>query len=168
MTVPYAYPLFAALLVALTILGFVRAIRGLAAPSRIVNGALVLWFLALLYMTIRPGSGGVRLNLVPIMVDGPGSARDAMLNIAVFLPLGMLLATIGRHVLPVLGIAFTVSLTVEVTQYSTNVGRTADVNDLITNVIGAVLGWAFVWLVFRVRRLARTPHSGVGGESREP
>jgi glycopeptide antibiotics resistance protein len=149
MIVPFAYPLFGILLATLTVVGFVRALQQTRRQRAWVIAALSLWLVALLYMTVRSGSGGVRLNLVPIIVDGPGSARDALLNVAVFLPFGMLLATIGWRLLPVLGIALAVSGSIETTQYLLNWGRTADVNDLITNVLGAGLGWVVVWVVSR-------------------
>ncbi len=149
-----AYPLFACLLIALTVLGLVRAWQRTQSPRRVVLIALVVWLGALVFMTIRPGSGGQRVNLVPIIVDGPGSARDALLNAAVFLPLGLLLATAGWRVLPVLALALLVSLTIEVMQYFVNVGRTSDVNDLITNTAGAGIGWVIVWAIQRSRRSA--------------
>jgi hypothetical protein len=155
MIVPFAYPLFGALLAALTIVGFVRALQPTVGRRTWVIAALGLWLVALLYMTVRPGSGGVQINLVPVLVDGPGSARDALLNVAVFLPFGMLLATVGVRILPVLGTALAISLTVEATQYLLNWGRTADVNDLLTNVAGAGLGWVVVRIVRRSANRAR-------------
>jgi hypothetical protein len=158
MLVSLAYPAFALLLGALGAFGVVRAVRGRREFSPVVVAGLVLWLLALFYMTMRVGSGGVRLNLVPVIVDGPGSARDAVLNVVVFLPLGLLLATVGMRVVRVFGIALAVSLTVEVTQYLLDWGRTADVNDLITNVAGAGIGWAIANLMvtrgYRERRIS--------------
>jgi hypothetical protein len=158
MNAPFAYPLFGALIAGLSVVGVVRAIRASTAHRAWVIGALIVWLGALLYMTARPGSGGVRLNLVPVIVDGPGSARDAVLNVIVFLPLGLLLATIGARVLPVIGLACAVSLGIEVMQYLLAVGRTADVNDVITNVAGAGIGWALAELIqtrgYRERRIA--------------
>ena len=156
MGVPFVYPLFLVLLVGLTILGAVLA----AMPVRNWGTwiAVAAWFVATLFMTVRPGSGeGVRLNLIPIVVDGPGSAFDAFRNFFVFVPLGILLAVIGLRLVAVLGTALAVSLAIEITQFVTDWGRTADVNDLITNVAGAALGWFVAWLIHRaaVSRTAR-------------
>ncbi len=145
-----AYPLFAILLVGASAYGLVRALRGARVVSWLPVVAVAVWLIALLFMTLRHASGGVRLNLVPIVVDGPGSARDALMNVGVFVPLGMLLATVGMRVLTVLATALAVSLSIEVTQYLLNWGRTADVNDVITNVTGAGLGWLVVWLIYRL------------------
>lgn len=145
------YLLFAGVLVALTVVGLVRALRASRARRLAIGGVLV-WLAAFVFMTVGPGNGrGVRLNLVPFVVDGPGSAFDAVLNVLVVVPPGLLLATLGWRLLPVLGSALAVSLAVEVTQYVTDVGRTADVNDLLTNVAGAGLGWLLGWAVLRLR-----------------
>ena len=159
------YLLFAALLGTLSVLGLVRAVRASTvrastARSRWVLGAVLVWLAALVFMTVRPGNGrGVRLNLIPIAVDGPGSALDAILNIFVFVPPGLLLATIGWRLLTVLAAALATSLAIEVAQYVTDLGRTADVNDLITNVSGAALGWAVARLIMWLTGGRASPRS---------
>ena len=145
--------LFAGLLVAL---GMVAVGRGLV-PGPVSRGPVVLltliWAAGVAFMTLRPGSGlGVRLNLVPLQFDGRGSAVDAVLNVFVFVPLGLLLVLAGARILAVFGIALATTLTIEITQYLLDDGRTADVNDLITNTAGALLGAV---LMFGVRALAR-------------
>ena len=160
MGIPMIYPLFLVLLLGLAIFGIVRAAMPVPAPRALIIAALSTWTVATIFMTVRPGTGlGVRLNLVPFVVDGPGSAFDAFRNFFVFVPLGLLLAVIGWRLLAVLGVAVVLSLAIEVTQYFTNWGRTADVNDLITNVAGAALGWFVAWLIRRiaVRRRAIAP-----------
>ena len=150
MGLPFVYPLFLVLLVGLTVFAVVRAAVLAPTPRSWIVAAALAWFVATVFMTVRPGSGlGVRLNLIPIVVDGPGSAFDAYRNFFVFVPLGMLLAILGWRVLATLGVALAVSLAIEVTQYFTNWGRTADVNDLLTNVAGAGLGWLVAWLILR-------------------
>ena len=164
MGVPLVYPAFLLLLAILAVFGCVRAaMPGRTARSGIVI-AVIVWFAATVFMTIRPGTGlGVRLNLIPFVVDGPGSAFDAFRNFFVFVPLGILLAVIGWRLLAVLGTALALSLSIEIIQYLTNWGRTADVNDLITNVAGVALGWFIAWLIRRAvlrwfaRPVPRTP-----------
>jgi VanZ family protein len=135
--------LFATVLGALALLGLGRALD----PRRLGRGwavfFVVVWAASVAFMTLRPGSGlGMRLNLVPLRVDGPGTVVDVVLNVGVFVPLGIVLAL--RHVRfrSTLLIALGSTLFIEVTQYLSNVGRTADVNDLITNTTGACVGWA--------------------------
>lgn len=122
---------------------------GLVAPARWATIAIAMWLAALVYMTMRPtSSGGARLSLVPF-AGGGGSARDDVLNVALFVPLGLLLATTGWRTIRTLAVASGVSLAVEITQYAGNFGRTADVNDLITNVCGAALGQVLAWSIRR-------------------
>lgn len=154
------YTLFALLLIGLTAFGSVRAVIPTRIPGFWVALALGAWLVAVVFMTVRPGSGlGVRLNLIPLVVDGPGSAFDALLNFFVFAPLGILLATAGWRILAALGAALSVSLGIEIIQYVTDWGRTADVNDLITNVAGAALGWVVAWSIGRAVDAPSVPPS---------
>lgn len=150
------YPLFAALLLVVTVYGVVRAVR--RSPRRwTVVTAIAAWAAATVFMTVRPGNGrGVRLNLVPIVLDGRGSALDAILNTAVFVPFGLLLATVGWRALVTLATALAVSLTIEIVQFVSDLGRTADVNDLITNTLGAGIGWCAARLLMRSWRRPRS------------
>jgi glycopeptide antibiotics resistance protein len=161
MGVPFVYPLFLVLLVALTVFSVLRAAASSATPRSWVAIAIAVWLAATVFMTVRPGTGlGVRLNLIPFVVDGPGSAVDAFRNLFVFVPLGMLLAILGWRILAVLGAALAISLSIEIVQYATDWGRTADVNDLITNVASVALGWFAAWLIRRVvtrRRASALP-----------
>ena len=84
---------------------------------------------------------GLNLNLIPFaeMLAYPG---NALLNVALFVPLGVLLPLLWTHfrtmkttVLFGLGM----SLAIELLQIL--VGRATDINDLITNTLGALLGF---------------------------
>ncbi|QJU54715.1 VanZ family protein [Herbiconiux sp. KACC 21604] len=157
--------LFAATLVGLAVVGLVRAgVAGASArPSRVGAPLLaVVWALAVGFMTLRPGSGlGVRLNLVPLLFDGTGSAIDAVLNLFVFVPLGVLLVAAGVRFAPTFLVALGSTLAIEITQYAMDAGRTADINDIITNTAGACLGWAVAWSVRAAASRAATPTSVV-------
>jgi glycopeptide antibiotics resistance protein len=143
MITPLLYLLFAGALVALTLVALVRAAGARPMPARWAAPLVGVWAASVAVMTLRPGSGlGMRLNLVPILFDGPGSAVDAVLNVAVFVPLGLLLAAAAVRFRTTFVAALAITLTIEVTQYVTDAGRTADINDVITNVAGACLGWA--------------------------
>ncbi|XVS63702.1 VanZ family protein [Actinosynnema sp. CA-299493] len=69
-------------------------------------------------------------------------------NVALFVPLGVVLRkSYGRGAFAVVAIGLGISLAVEVVQYSGNLGvypcpyRIADVDDLISNTTGALVGW---------------------------
>jgi len=154
-----AYPLVLALTVllfiGLTILGVLRTTRrNRTFDARIVI-ALLAWLAITAYLTQRPGHGS-RLNLDLLAYP---ATLEPLENILYFVPLGILLATLGWRFIAVAGVGMAVSATIEVTQYFVNDGRTADINDVITNTLGAILGWL---VVFAVGRLAARRAIGAG------
>jgi len=76
------------------------------------------------------------------LVCGDVGGADVLLNIALFVPLGIGLAGLRRSLRFTIAAAFLVSLSVEVLQYSVVVGRDATLSDLLTNTAGGALGWA--------------------------
>lgn len=155
------YALFALLLVGLSVFGVIRAWMRTALPPQVAIGTLTAWLAALLFMTLRPAGSAVRLNLVPDLGGADFSAFDTLANVAVFVPLGLILVAAHGKLLAAIGLGAAVSLGVEVTQYLVDVGRAADINDLITNTAGAALGWAIGWAVRagRRRRAQQRAHS---------
>jgi glycopeptide antibiotics resistance protein len=78
--------------------------------------------------------------------------RNARGNVALFFPLGVLLPLVWRRLRFWSGtlIAIALSVGIEVVQYFSRtwgINRTADVNDVILNVVGACLGLALVSLL---------------------
>ncbi|MDN4639790.1 VanZ family protein [Agreia sp. PsM10] len=162
---------YAALLAVTGVAGIVFAVRG-SRPSRGSRGRdssrssrsprgdrvaivvfLAAWLAGLLFMTLRPSSGrGSLLNLVPLSFEGPGAVVDAVLNVGVFVPLGLLLAAAAIRFPVALLIGLLLSVTIELSQFVVQVGRTSDINDLITNTTGTVLGWALGAAVVHIRR----------------
>jgi glycopeptide antibiotics resistance protein len=71
-----------------------------------------------------------------------------LFNVALFVPLGVVLRkAYGKGAFAVVAIGLAVSLAVEVVQYTGNLGyypcpyRIADVDDLMSNTFGSLLGW---------------------------
>lgn len=150
---------YAALLAVCGVAGIVLSVRGSRIRvrergDRIAIGLfLAAWLAGLLFMTLRPSSGrGSLLNLVPLKFEGPGAVVDAVLNVGVFVPLGLLLAAAAVRFPVALLIGLLLSAAIEVSQYLVQVGRTSDVNDLITNTTGTVLGWAVGAAIVHIRR----------------
>lgn len=149
--------LVAAIVVLVSLALYARSLRRRGAQPdvvlrRISALALVLVALAITAVTLVPtaGAGGERaLNFVPSHgLAWPWQSSIAMGNIlgniGLFVPLGFLLplrfnrmAPIGRVIL----VAAAASVAIELLQYSLNLGRAADVNDLIFNMLGSALGW---------------------------
>jgi len=85
--------------------------------------------------------------------------QQAMLNVALFVPLGMFLRLVWRKGLrSTVKTGALVSFTVEITQLTANFGtapmvyRVFDVDDLLTNTAGAFLGWLLAAAVLRRNR----------------
>jgi hypothetical protein len=117
---------------------------------------LASWLAAVLFMTLRPGAGSGRLlNLVPLRFEGQASVIDAVLNVGVFVPLGLLLAAAAVRLPVTILVGLLLTLGIETTQYLTQVGRTADINDVLTNTTGTILGWAIGAGIVQINRRRR-------------
>ncbi|MBQ6274928.1 MAG: VanZ family protein [Oscillospiraceae bacterium] len=95
------------------------------------------------------GSFSPRIAWIPFvdMIRGP---VDTVLNVFLFIPLGFFLPVMyGKfdRVGMVAAIGFLVSLSVELAQMFDS--GTTDINDLITNTVGACLGYGVFWAVHR-------------------
>lgn len=95
------------------------------------------------------GSFSPRIVYIPFvdMIRGP---IDTALNILLFVPLGFLLPILYRKydgISKIALVGFLVSLSVEIAQmFGTG---TTDINDLITNTVGACLGFLLFRLVYK-------------------
>ncbi|GAA1770717.1 hypothetical protein GCM10009795_016010 [Nocardioides hankookensis] len=157
---PVVVPL-AALVLAVLVWHLLR--RGLlSVPRAAVALALCVYVAGVVANTVFPiyldkpandAEWDAFLNLTPI---AGYEAGDAVMNVCVFVPLGVLLAL----ALPrwpwwrVLGVAALISLGIELTQWLTagllGGGHVADVNDLLFNVVGAAVGTALLAALVRV------------------
>ncbi len=123
---------------------------------RLVAGVLLLAsVLAVAAMTLSPlpGAAFATWQLVPVVDVWAAFAGDsatrmndrlqAVGNVLMFVPLGLCVA----HLLPrpawrpTLLLALTVSVLIELGQAGLRTGRSADVNDVLLNVLGAAVGY---------------------------
>jgi glycopeptide antibiotics resistance protein len=131
------------------LLVFVVYLSGLAAATLTPNHSS---------RVMAEGAGGVELRpslasltcsaaLLPSDVDRGFCVRNAMGNVALFLPLGILTPLVWRRLgfWKGLQIAIAVSFGIELVQYLSSAWgsyRAADVNDVVLNVLGACGGLA--------------------------
>jgi len=98
------------------------------------------------------------LHLVPV---AGYEVADALMNILVFVPVGILvpLVLVRASAVRVVAVGAAFSLLIEVTQLVTanllGGGHVADINDLLSNVAGAALGLGLLRLATRVPALDR-------------
>src|SRR4051812_28611679 len=91
-----------------------------SAPSQAATVALSPWY------CVACGSEGV---------------ADLLLNVVLFLPLGIAAFFAGWRLTAAAAIAFAISVAIELTQGIALVGRDASLGDVITNTIGGSAGW---------------------------
>ncbi|PCE16378.1 hypothetical protein AUC47_00575 [Microbacterium sp. SZ1] len=147
-------------------------VGGRFTPLRLFSGiAATVYFAALVYFTFLPLSIGpseyekpwwIWISIVPFqdLVDDP---IGLTLNVALFVPLGILAPLLLRTStwLQTALVGLVVSGSIEVVQFIGDItispGRVADIDDLITNVLGTVVGYLLLrvaMLVPGLRRLA--------------
>ncbi|MBA3781969.1 MAG: VanZ family protein [Nocardioides sp.] len=145
---PLALVVLAALvvasIVALAALRSGTASHALRSAGRVLLGGAVL---AVLAMTLATGGFGYRsVNLVPGsgIVSSLGNINHSlgMLNlfgnVVMFAPIGFLIVLLGRSMPGATALGAGLSLLIEVTQYV--VGRAADVDDVLLNSAGTLVG----------------------------
>lgn len=99
----------------------------------------------------------LNLTLIPFL-DMIAAPRATVLNVALFLPLGILLPLVWKHFQTMKNtVLFGLGLSVGIELLQILVGRATDINDLITNTLGAFLGFV-LW-----KRLHRFVPPGLGG-----
>lgn len=122
---------------------------------------LILWAAVTLYATVLRGEPTVRQwNLTPLLAWREAYQRftlqiwlNVLLNVALFIPLGILLPLLHRAFrrwYAALAAGFALSLGIELAQLLTMRGM-FDVDDLLNNTLGALLGWCAAELVLRLR-----------------
>ncbi|WP_438483744.1 VanZ family protein [Streptomyces sp. S186] len=120
-----------------------------------------LWVAGVVGLTFGTRSGGGQaMNLKLLDLSNPADAWDFFLNVLMFVPGGLLMASAGMRLLGAATLGFLGSLAIETMQYLTASGRTADINDLLANTLGCVAGFACaaaVRIAFRMKRAVARP-----------
>ncbi len=134
--------------------------RGTNRGSSIDRLAIVFFVAALavvVILTLQTGPSGfnaarpARLNPIyhPYM-------QDAVANVMLYLPVGFFAVVVWRSrprpVVWATGLAFTLSLTVELAQWVLPIDRAATTHDVLSNTLGGFIGAAAGFLVVRLAR----------------
>ncbi len=128
----------------------------------LVNTIMYIYLSFVLYFTLMPIITSLPfifnhpynpMNLVPFIdvTFGRGDfARQVGLNIIMTIPFGFLLPLIKKEntkLLKVVFYTFLLSLSIEILQPLINGFRSSDITDLITNVLGGIIGY-IMYLIF--------------------
>ena len=138
----------------------------LTLPRAVVAAVVAVYVAGVVANSLFPvfiGKGGVEpwwltMNLVPLVNTAVG---DMLENVAVFVPLGVLLPLVTRtsSFSRVLLWGFLASLAIEVLQLvnsiAANGGHASDVNDLLANVLGAAVGYGVLRIALLLPAVAR-------------
>jgi glycopeptide antibiotics resistance protein len=169
--IPAAPVVLPALIIAVTMAVAWLQHQGRLTPARLATVvATSLYGAALVAVTLFPFRVGLgrfsnlvpwydKVNLIPIVTIDPIGFG---LNIAMTVPLGLLvpllvrIRTAGAAALVGLAVSATIELTQGVGNILLSGGRTADVNDVIANTVGTVLGWLLLQRLTRSRRIGAT------------
>ncbi|WP_164668203.1 VanZ family protein [Virgibacillus doumboii] len=144
----------------------------------------ILWIIyleSLLYLTIFPSghvihSEWVGVNLVPfdtiedyLFLFSHGYMSTAIINlignIIVFIPLGILLVLLNKKITPIkmITIGFGSTLTIETTQLvfsmSGLLSRSFDIDDLILNTLGVIIGYTGTKIALYIINHIKPPSS---------
>ena len=112
-------------------------------------GAVVasVGLLAILVLTLIPNPRQAHVaDETPLLclVCGESGGADVVLNLLLFIPLGVGLALLGRPWAHVVALCALLSLGVETLQYAAHTGRDASLSDLLTNTASGAVGAALV------------------------
>lgn len=165
-----ALPVLAVVVLA-TLVAVVRRRHDARRSLRVLGaGVLAAGLVLILATTLLPVMAGARasVNLTPGETirnylqfgDDLLSARNIGLNVALFVPFGLGLALWRRWPVLVVGLTGAVlSGLVESLQYVLPLGRAVDVDDVVLNTAGALLGAVTVAVVRRLAPLPAAPQS---------
>ncbi len=129
----------------------VLAVRRNQDGSPMVRAATLLWLGVVGWLTLR-SAPAMRDSVLRApwycVVCGEGGATDVVVNLALFVPFGVLARLYCLSLRRLVPWAFGLTLAIELTQATLLVGRDATLGDVLSNTGGAVLGWLLVvWVV---------------------
>lgn len=125
-----------------------------ALRATVLDGLVAFALLGILAVTLLPlapratgWAWGVQwIPLTSIMaavtdsVDASVWIRTVLMNVVLFVPLGLALVLRGHRIRAAVGFATTTSLLVEILQMVLPLGRTTNIDDVILNTVGGLLG----------------------------
>ncbi|MEW5915141.1 MAG: VanZ family protein [Gemmatimonadota bacterium] len=112
-----------------------------------------------LFVTLRAGAAGTPRHTFWCLACTEGGTLDAVLNIALFTPFGLMLAArhgdAARKLVAAIACSLALSMTIEISQLTWVIGRDPSLSDVIANTLGGALGAALAILPPRLHRAGR-------------
>ena len=123
-------------------------------PRAFGRAALIVSVLIVAVATLMPRADPHAPYFEWRLTSAPHKLLEAMLNVALFLPFGASLRWVGARLRSAVLLGFALSLAVEMLQWSGIPGRGGELQDLIANSAGAVIGWLLAAVLLRRTRSA--------------
>ncbi len=150
-------------LIVLYIFIFYKRWKAQGKEELLINTIMYIYLSFVLYFTLMPiitslpfifNHPYTPMNLVPfidVTLSRGDFARQVGLNVIMTIPFGFLLPLIKKEnakLLKVVFYTFLLSLSIEILQPLIDGFRSSDITDLITNVLGGIIGY-IIYLIFK-------------------
>jgi hypothetical protein len=120
--------------------------------------ATLAWLLVIGWLTLRSAPDQVRqvaLLRWNCVVCGDAGVADILLNVLLFVPLGLGARALGASVWRTLAFVVPLTIGIETTQGLILIGRDASLGDVLTNSTGGVVGWLGYTLLVALKAPSR-------------
>lgn len=160
--IPVEYVLSSFLVLSVAIVIGMLVMKGSRAKRFVFESLLVEYYFLVLCSTVicRASSGKRHIEIMPFWnysniwnrVDYPADLIEVLLNVALFVPIGLLLGGIGFKTKKILLSGIFLSGIIEVSQFAFCKGL-CETDDVMHNTLGCVIGYFGFISLFKARRI---------------
>ena len=160
--IPVEYVLSSFLVLSVAIVVGMLVMKGSRAKRFVFESLLVEYYFLVLCSTVicRASSGERHIEIMPFWnypdiwnrVDYPADLIEVLLNVALFVPIGLLLGGIGFKTKKILLSGIFLSGIIEVSQFAFCKGL-CETDDVMHNTLGCVIGYFGFISLFKARRI---------------
>lgn len=160
--IPVEYVLSSFLVLSVAIVIGMLVMKGSRAKRFVFESLLVEYYFLVLCSTVicRASSGERHIEIMPFWnysniwnrVDYPADLIEVLLNVALFVPIGLLLGGIGFKIRKIILSGIFLSGIIEVSQFAFCKGL-CETDDVMHNTLGCVIGYFGFISLFKARRI---------------
>lgn len=160
--IPVEYVLSSFLVLSVAIVIGMLVMKGSRAKRFVFESLLVEYYFLVLCSTVicRASRGERHIEIMPFWnysdiwnrVDYPADLIEVLLNVALFVPIGLLLGGLGFKTKKILLSGIFLSGIIEVLQFAFRKGL-CETDDVVHNTLGCVIGYFGFISLFKVRRI---------------
>ena len=160
--IPVEYVLISFLVLSVAIVTGMLVMKGSRAKRFVIGALLVEYYFLVLCSTVicRASSGERHIEIMPFWnypdiwnrVDYPADLIEVLLNVALFVPIGLLLGGLGFKIKKILLSGIFLSGIIEISQFAFCKGL-CETDDVMHNTLGCVIGYFGFISLFKARRI---------------